>query len=277
MAPKHVSAPSFCTANVLIDLKSRYSLMYQRHPVRAFLRMCGGAEGVLRGSTRTSGRFNMNIEKLESAGDIVELLQECSLPVSDLKTDQRHVFFGGFDGGILKSCVGVELFDAMALLRSLAVRPSQRKKGMGAALVSHVETFCKSRGVQAIYLMTTTASPYFARLGYAPVSRESVPASIKVDPKGAPCTFRRRGLDLHQTAKRPSVLTVHNAVRRPRLPSILPFGQGGCRRPSPACVVGLDPRGGGHRCDSGCIPRSSGGKSPARLQVRRRPRVGTPR
>lgn len=121
----------------------------------------------------------MKIEIVKNPGDIVELLEECSLPVSDLKIDQSSYFFGGYDGEILNSCVGVELLDGVALLRSLAVLPSSQGKGSGSNLVMHIENFCKSKGVRSVYLLTTTASSFFALLGYIPISRDSVPDSIK--------------------------------------------------------------------------------------------------
>lgn len=43
VAPRHVSFLSFCGTNVLIDLESLYNLIYQRHPVHAFLHTYAGA------------------------------------------------------------------------------------------------------------------------------------------------------------------------------------------------------------------------------------------
>ncbi|WIO74119.1 arsenic resistance N-acetyltransferase ArsN2 [Porticoccaceae bacterium LTM1] len=121
----------------------------------------------------------MNIEQIKAVEDVAELLQDSSLPTSDLKVDNNNFFFGIYDGDVLTSCVGVEVLGEIALLRSLAVLPSRQRKGDGAALVRHVEIFCASKGVKAIYLLTTTATSYFSMFGYASAPRESVLESVK--------------------------------------------------------------------------------------------------
>ena len=121
----------------------------------------------------------MNIKQIENVRDISGLLQVCSLPVSDLKNNESCVFFGGYDGKNLDSCVGLEIFGNVALLRSLAVSPSNQRKGKGRVLVAYAEDFCKSKGVQFVYLLTSTASSYFSSLGYIAVSRDVVPDAIK--------------------------------------------------------------------------------------------------
>lgn len=121
----------------------------------------------------------MNIKQIVNIRDISGLLQTCSLPVSDLKINENCVFFGGYEGTILDSCVGLEIFDSVALLRSLAISPSHQRKGKGRFLVAHAEGFCKSKGVGFVYLLTSTASSYFSSLGYVAVSRDVVPDAIK--------------------------------------------------------------------------------------------------
>lgn len=43
LAPRHVSFPAFCAANVLIDFESLYNLVHGRHPVHAFFHTYVGA------------------------------------------------------------------------------------------------------------------------------------------------------------------------------------------------------------------------------------------
>ena len=50
---------------------------------------------------------------------------------------------------------------------------------MGRVLVEHAERFCMSMGVKSVYLLTSSASSYFATLGYKPVARNIVPDVIK--------------------------------------------------------------------------------------------------
>jgi amino-acid N-acetyltransferase len=108
----------------------------------------------------------------------VALLNAGGLPFSDLTDEQpEHFFFGGSDGAPT-GLVGLEIYGTDALLRSLVVGGTDRKKGMGSALVQHAEDYTASRNVRAIYLLTTTAEAFFERLGYERVARTQGPASI---------------------------------------------------------------------------------------------------
>jgi len=106
------------------------------------------------------------------------LLDAEGLPTSDL-TDAHleHFFFSGLDG-LPTGLIGIELYGADALLRSLVVASSARRMGVGASLVKHAEHYAASRGVRSIYLLTTTADAFFSRLDYRRIDRERAPASI---------------------------------------------------------------------------------------------------
>ena len=71
--------------------------------------------------------------------------------------------------------IGLEGYGAVALLRSLAVAPAWQGLGLGSALLAHAEQAARQRGVQALYLLTTTAEAFFARRGYVRLSREAAP------------------------------------------------------------------------------------------------------
>lgn len=75
--------------------------------------------------------------------------------------------------------VGLDLSPPHALLRSLAVDEHARTHGVGAQLLAHAEQYAWSRGVRSLYLLTTTAEPFFAARGYVRVDREQAPAFIR--------------------------------------------------------------------------------------------------
>jgi len=75
--------------------------------------------------------------------------------------------------------VGLEHFGDVALLRSLVVAPERRGRGEGLRLLGHAESQARSSGVRAIYLLTTTAEPFFAKCGYSKAPRETAPAAIR--------------------------------------------------------------------------------------------------
>lgn len=112
--------------------------------------------------------------------DVVRaMLDEAGLPASDI-TDAHcdHFFYAGSatrpDG-----IVGIELLGEAGLLRSLAVRGDARGSGLGSGLVRGVEDYARSRGVRAIYLLTTTAEKFFEARGYGIVARDAAPAAIR--------------------------------------------------------------------------------------------------
>jgi amino-acid N-acetyltransferase len=76
--------------------------------------------------------------------------------------------------------VGLELCcREYALLRSTAVEPEWRGSGLGRRLVTHAIAEAESRGIKALYLLTTTAERYFPSFGFVKTSRERVPDEVK--------------------------------------------------------------------------------------------------
>ena len=76
--------------------------------------------------------------------------------------------------------VGLELCcDEYALLRSAAVEPAWRGAGLGRRLVTHAIADAESRGIKALYLLTTTAERYFPSFGFAKTTRETVPDEVR--------------------------------------------------------------------------------------------------
>jgi amino-acid N-acetyltransferase len=107
------------------------------------------------------------------------LLAAASLPTSDLTDEQLTSFF--YCGPATKpaALVGLEIYGAEALLRSLVVDPSLRTTGLGSALVERVEAHAANHGVGTLYLITTTAEAFFARRGYHRIDRAVAPAAIR--------------------------------------------------------------------------------------------------
>jgi len=75
--------------------------------------------------------------------------------------------------------IGLEVYDDMALLRSLAVTPTRQHTGLGRALTETALSYLTTRQFRAVYLLTTTAEAFFARYGFCLVARDAVPASVQ--------------------------------------------------------------------------------------------------
>jgi thioredoxin type arsenate reductase len=86
------------------------------------------------------------------------------------------------DGAIV-GVAALERRGDAALLRTVAVAPSERGRGTGIALVANRVIAAREASVPAVYLLTTTAAPFFRRFGFARADRAAVPAAIQASPE----------------------------------------------------------------------------------------------
>jgi amino-acid N-acetyltransferase len=112
------------------------------------------------------------------ADAIVALLDAVDLPHDDLTAAALRHFRVLRRDGTLVGMVGIEPAGSGGLLRSLAVRPAERGRGHGRALVRDAEAYARQQGLDALYLLTTTAAGFFADLGYEQIARDTVPPAI---------------------------------------------------------------------------------------------------
>ena len=127
-----------------------------------------------------------------------ELLRAAALPASDVGQGPQR-FLLAWEGGRLVGSVGLELHGRDGLLRSLAVLPGLRGRGLGAELLRRALELAAARGVGDVYLLTTTAERWFARRGFARIGREQAAAALQATPEfaalcpsTAACMVRRR-------------------------------------------------------------------------------------
>jgi amino-acid N-acetyltransferase len=109
----------------------------------------------------------------------VALLQAQGLPASDISDEHlENLFYVGSEGSPT-GLVGLGIYGADALLRSQVVGENARSKGLGSELTKYAEKYAASKSVRTIYLLTTTAESFFARLGYERIDRSRAPLSIE--------------------------------------------------------------------------------------------------
>src|SRR5215208_2444543 len=121
--------------------------------------------------------------ELRSAGpadlpDVLSLLERSSLPTEGV-TDNFSHFILAENEGRLVGAVGLELYGGSALLRSAAVEESWRGSGVGRVLVERALDVARQRGIEDVYLLTTTAEHYFPKFGFTCVSRDSVAEGVR--------------------------------------------------------------------------------------------------
>jgi amino-acid N-acetyltransferase len=63
--------------------------------------------------------------------------------------------------------------------RSVAVYESEREGGVGTAICDGLEGIARAEGVEALYLLTTTATSFFADRGYEEIERSDTPPDIR--------------------------------------------------------------------------------------------------
>ena len=107
------------------------------------------------------------------------LLAATGLPTADLAAAPLADFWGCREGTALIGVIGLETYGAVALLRSLAVAPDRQGRGLGSTLLAHAEGAARQRGVETLYLLTTTAEAFFARRGYVRIPREATPPVVQ--------------------------------------------------------------------------------------------------
>jgi arsenate reductase len=112
-------------------------------------------------------------------GIVLQLLQQASLPVQDLGDADAVRFWVAEDRGQVVGAIGLERHGDTGLLRSLVVAPSARNRGIGRELVATLEREARRAGIGQLALLTQTARPFFERLGYAAIARDSAPDAVK--------------------------------------------------------------------------------------------------
>lgn len=106
------------------------------------------------------------------------LLAASELPVDDLMNPAISLI-GAFHGRDLVGVVGLEACGWVGLLRSLAVADAYRGRGVARELCASLFALAAERGLETLFLLTTTAADYFARLGFVPIHRDAAPPAIQ--------------------------------------------------------------------------------------------------
>lgn len=109
--------------------------------------------------------------------EIKALLAACRLPTDDIRHDASFVVARA--GAELCGTAGIEAFGAAALLRSVAVQPAWRERGIAHALCEEVLRRAKAQRVRRVFLLTTDAQRFFQGLEFAVLPRDSLPAEIR--------------------------------------------------------------------------------------------------
>ena len=115
------------------------------------------------------------------AGDwnaIAALLGASALPLDGAREHVEQFVVAEREGTIV-GCAAIERHGDVGLLRSVAVRDSDRNSGLGIALVERCIDRTPSLGISTLVLLTTTADRFFLRFGFRVVEQRSVPDAVR--------------------------------------------------------------------------------------------------
>jgi len=106
------------------------------------------------------------------------LLATAGLPSGDLDESLFEYFVASYKGRSAVALGGAEVFDGVALLRSVVTHPGRRREGRATAIVRFIEQRLANAGVRDIYLLTESAAAVFAGWGYRTIGRNAAPPPI---------------------------------------------------------------------------------------------------
>jgi amino-acid N-acetyltransferase len=106
------------------------------------------------------------------------LLTRHHLPLDDVT---RHVatMVVAREADRIVGVAALELYAGGALLRSVAVDPAAQGQRVGHQLTEAALNLARARGIDAVFLLTTSADGFFSKFGFEPVSRVDVPESVQ--------------------------------------------------------------------------------------------------
>jgi len=113
------------------------------------------------------------------------LAASAALPTDGLADQFPHAFVVARRADAVVGAAGLEVHGAAGVLRSVVVADRERGTGLGVALTAERLVAARARGLDAVYLLTTTAADFYQRFGFTAFPRAEVPAAVAACPEFA--------------------------------------------------------------------------------------------
>ena len=129
---------------------------------------------------KATSQSNLNVREItrEPLDSLVALVAAEGLPTDDIGEPDRRFFAFSDAQGIMVGYGGLERAEEDILLRSVVTAPMQRGAGHGQAITEWLANEAARSGARDLYLLTTTAQDFFAKLGFEILDRTSVPRAV---------------------------------------------------------------------------------------------------
>ena len=158
--------------NSKLSIQEKYAEIAKKSLIRIQYSCSGNSSGF-----EESNTINYRTGTVEDLPKIVNLLDECNLPYSDIAPEKQIFVVAEIDDTII-GCAGFEFYQENGLFRSLAVSPDYRNLKIAHYLIEKSLLLGKEQGIQEFFLLTTTAGSFFDKLGWEVINRNQVPEKI---------------------------------------------------------------------------------------------------
>jgi N-acetylglutamate synthase-like GNAT family acetyltransferase len=107
----------------------------------------------------------------------IDALRGACLPSDDLEAGARFY--------VLQTEAGADAFGGLEgsgpdqLIRSVVVPPSARAQGLGRQVTEALAAQARLNGAERLWLLTTSADPFFAKLGWSVADRGDAPEAVR--------------------------------------------------------------------------------------------------
>ena len=129
------------------------------------------------------GNHTIREAEPREAERVCALLAQLHLGVDNVLAPGTRYWVAEGPGHELVGVVGLEYGAEVVLLRSAAVDPLARGRGVGAALVREALRSAASAGYARAYLFSTGAGPYWAKLGFRQIPVPELVAALPEAPQ----------------------------------------------------------------------------------------------
>ncbi|MEN9569632.1 MAG: hypothetical protein RL172_863 [Bacteroidota bacterium] len=119
-----------------------------------------------------------NAVTAEEKATAIRFLQQHNLPVTDI-TDATLLYLLLHNDTAIGTA-GLEIFEDCALLRSVSVHNDAQGKGYGKWIADTIAQYATQKGINCLYLLTTTAKDFFSKQGYKVINRTDAPEAIRL-------------------------------------------------------------------------------------------------
>jgi len=101
-------------------------------------------------------------------------------PLAEIYENLQMFSVAEADGGIAGCCALEIIWSDLAEIKSLAVAPAQKGKGIGRALVAAASEQARRLGVPRVFALTLEPQ-FFERVGFSVVPKEDLPMKVWSD------------------------------------------------------------------------------------------------